>query len=169
TTGDNPRPPPGDVLAGAAAVSAGASHTCALMAAGGVRCWGRNADGELGDGTYLSAPVPPTTDVLAGARAVAAGLDFTCALTAAGGVRCWGYNSNGQLGDDTEINVDRLRPPPGDVLSGAVALAVGAGHTCALMTTGGIRCWGANGNGQLGNDLAPTDLLLPPAADLGCP
>jgi alpha-tubulin suppressor-like RCC1 family protein len=169
TTDDMSAPPASDALTGVAAVSAGASHTCVVTTAGGVRCWGRNLDGELGDGTYASLSTPPIADVLTGARAVAAGLNFTCALTTAGGVRCWGYNSNGNLGDDTAINVDRLSPPAFDVLGGAGAIAVGAGHTCALMSGGGVRCWGANMDGQLGDGLFPTDSLRPPAADLGCP
>jgi alpha-tubulin suppressor-like RCC1 family protein len=169
TMTDSPTPPTADAVTGVAAISAGTSHTCVVTTGGGVRCWGRNIDGELGDGTVVSVSTPPGADVLTGAKAVAAGLNFTCALTLSGGVRCWGYNSNGQLGDDTEINVDRLRPPPADVLGGAAALAVGAGHTCALMTGGGIRCWGANMDGQLGNDKAPTDSMFPPGADIGCP
>ncbi|MES1204693.1 MAG: chromosome condensation regulator RCC1 [Pseudomonadota bacterium] len=170
TDGDRSAPPPADAIADVRSVSAGDAHTCVVTTAGGVRCWGRNADGELGDGTYDSIALPPSADVLTGATAVAAGLNFTCALLAAGGgVRCWGYNSNGQLGDDTELNVDRLRPPDADVLGRAAALAVGAGHTCALMASGGVRCWGANADGQVGDGRAPADSMFPPGADLEGP
>src|SRR5204862_527338 len=79
-------------------MAAGTGRTCALTAAGGVRCWGNNGSGQLGDGTTARRTSPPTTDVLTGVRAIAAGLGHSCAVTDAGGVRCWGANDSGQLG-----------------------------------------------------------------------
>jgi len=166
TTNDRAAPAGGDVLAGAKAIAVGDLHTCAVTGAGGVRCWGHNLEGEAGDGSYDAHLVPPAADALAGAQAVAAGFNFTCALTTAGGVRCWGYNSNGQIGDDTEINVDRLRPADTDVLGGVAAIAVGTGHTCALTASAGVRCWGANAAGQLGNARGRQDVLYPPKVDI---
>jgi hypothetical protein len=51
-----------------------------------------------------------------------------------------------QLGDGT--NTNRNTPPSSDVLTGVAALAAWGAHTCALMATGGVRCWGMNDNGQ---------------------
>ncbi len=167
TMDDRASPPGGDAIVGVRSVSAGDAHTCVLTDAGGVRCWGHNIDGELGTGKYDPVVAPPLTDVLTGAKAVIAGFNFTCAVTISGGVRCWGYNSDGQLGDDTELNVDRLSPPGFDVLAGANALAVGWGHACALMVSGGVRCWGANADGQLGDGRAPDYSMVPPTTDLG--
>src|SRR4029079_1646786 len=74
---------------GVRAITAGGSHNCALTSTGGVRCWGNNADGELGDGTALNRSAP--VDVIglsSGVRAIAAGTGHSCALTNAGGVKC---------------------------------------------------------------------------------
>jgi len=162
----HPWPPSGDVGGGFAALSAGDSHTCGLTTAGGVRCWGNNGNAQLGIGTYDTVLSPPTTDVLTGVKQVVASNLFTCALLTSGGVRCWGYNALGAIGDETEIQVDRRSPAAVDILGGAASLAAGGAHTCAVMTGGGVRCWGANDAGQLGDGMAPVFALTPPERDL---
>jgi alpha-tubulin suppressor-like RCC1 family protein len=146
------QPPAADVIDGVQAMSAAFDHTCALMATGGVRCWGNNWVDQLGDGTTTDCPIPPTADVLGSAMAVSTGANHTCALMATGGVRCWGHDVYGQLGDDPQTldGSDRLSPPATDVLNGAQAVSAGVDYTCALMTAGGFRCWGSNLDGQLG-------------------
>jgi alpha-tubulin suppressor-like RCC1 family protein len=163
---DRSAPPAADAAGGFAAVAAGDTHTCGLTIAGGVRCWGHNADGELGIGSYDIVLAPRTTDVLTGVKQVVAGNLFTCALGTNGGVRCWGYNSNGEIGDDTELAVDRLSPPAADILAGAASLAAGFTHVCARMASGGVRCWGSNVEGQLGDGLAPGLAFTPPEKDI---
>jgi alpha-tubulin suppressor-like RCC1 family protein len=134
---------------------------------GGIRCWGHNINGELGIGSYQAVVSPPVSDVLANASAVAAGFNFTCGLTQSGGVRCWGYNGRGQIGDETELEVDRLQPAESDILPGVEAITVGIAHVCALMKQShGVRCWGHNGSGQLGNGAAPDHSTVPPSTDL---
>jgi len=162
----HPLPPSADIAGGFAAVSTGDSHTCALTTAGGVRCWGNNGNAQLGIGTYDTVLSPPTTDVLSGVKQVVASNLFSCALMTSGGVRCWGYNGLGAIGDETEIQVDRRNPASVDILTGAASLAGGGAHTCALMTSGGVRCWGANDFGQLGDGMAPVFALTPPDRDL---
>ncbi|MGB7539443.1 MAG: hypothetical protein WBM17_12965 [Anaerolineales bacterium] len=143
---------------GVMAVAAGGSHTCALMEGGGVKCWGQNDSGQLGDGTLNVSRTPVDVSGLAGGvRAIAAGGTHTCALMESGTVKCWGFNGNGQLGNsDTDSPEGRYRSTPADVqgLTDAVEVAAGFAVTCAR-TGGGVKCWGQRGNGQLGDGLPP--------------
>jgi alpha-tubulin suppressor-like RCC1 family protein len=149
---------------GAGAVTAGGRHTCALTTAGGVKCWGHNGDGQLGDGTRTdrSAPVD-VFGLMAGVSAVDAGEHHTCAVTAGGAVKCWGYNGYGALGNGGDDSESR----PVDVTglsSGMAAVSAGGFHTCALTAEGGVKCWGNNGSGQLGdgtreNRKTPVDVV----------
>jgi alpha-tubulin suppressor-like RCC1 family protein len=167
TMNDRAAPPDADVISDVKRVSTGDIHTCVLLNAGGIRCWGHNINGEVGIGNYSDVLSPPTKDVLSNASAVAAGYLFTCGLSQSGGVRCWGYNGRGQIGDETDLEVDRLQPAESDVLTGVEAISVGTSHTCALMKEShGVRCWGHNGSGQLGNGAAPDHSMFPPSADL---
>lgn len=100
--------PVSGLSSGVTAIAAGAFHTCAIKQDKTVVCWGRNDNGQLGNGTNLNSAVPVPVQALTQISALTAGGAFTCALTQAGSVSCWGYNDFGQLGDGT--NIERATP-----------------------------------------------------------
>jgi alpha-tubulin suppressor-like RCC1 family protein len=144
-------------------VAAGSAHTCGLLDTGAVKCWGDDRYGQLGDGgmnTDQGAPVA-VEGLSGGVVAIAAGTAHTCALLDTGAVKCWGSDGNGQLGEGG-TNTDQ--PTPVDVQglsSGVVAIAAGTAHTCALLDTGAVKCWGDDRYGQLGDSGADTDQPTP--------
>jgi hypothetical protein len=136
------------------------------MAGGGVRCWGYDPLGELGhnytqnigDGDPAGQSIIEAGDVPLNGKAVAiaTGTHHTCALMVGGGVKCWGAGSFGQLGYGNKATIGDgggvLMQDLTDVPLGGKAVAISAGgdHTCALMSTGAVRCWGAGRLGELG-------------------
>jgi alpha-tubulin suppressor-like RCC1 family protein len=146
------------------AVSGGGSHACLLRADGGVFCWGRNDDGQLGDGTRTPRTVP--VRVLDDAVAVATGERHTCAVRSGGAVLCWGADEKGQLGDGG--GDDKLTPAPVAGLDDAVAVAAGVDFSCATHAADGtVSCWGDDTVGQLGDGSAADGLPRRPTAVFG--
>lgn len=133
------------------AVSAGEYHTCALLASGGVKCWGDNSAGQLGTGVINSSATP--VDVVgldAGVHTIAAGGGHSCAATSGAGVLCWGDNDGGELGNSTTEG-SRLPVAVTGLSEPIISLVLGYEHSCAVTDAGIVKCWGANGLGQLGN------------------
>ena len=139
------------LASGVSAIAVGGSHSCAVMTGGGIKCWGDNANGQIGDGTLTDRLIPvDVSGLTSGISAISAGHWHTCALSSGGGVKCWGENYYGQLGDGANTN----RSLPADVsglTSGVSAVSAGGYYTCALSTGGGLKCWGQNDFGQLGD------------------
>jgi len=148
----------------AVAISAGSAYTCAILDDGTVSCWGRNSEGQLGDGTYNQRNTPTQTSSLGTGRtavAISSGYDHTCAILDNDSISCWGRNSEGQLGDGT--NIQRNTPTQTSSLGTgrtAVAISSGGGHTCAILDDGSVSCWGYNLYGGLG-DGTNTDRSTP--------
>lgn len=142
----------------ATGIAAGAYHTCAVLGTGAMKCWGLNGQGELGDGTSLDRLTPVNVQALAGTAVEAkAGFAHTCARLADGTAQCWGANSAapaanwlyGQVGSGSST---AWYPAPTTVtsLTGGAAIAAGGFHSCATVTSG-MKCWGVNIAGALGN------------------
>jgi alpha-tubulin suppressor-like RCC1 family protein len=153
--------PGGPPLSGAQQLALSASHSCARLVGGEVRCWGANDSGQLGDGTTENRLTPavvvqsPGGPSLTGVLRVELGDQHSCALRNDGQVHCWGYNGSGQLGNNTNTTQSTptpvLQAPGGGPVIDADGLVVGARHGCLRLTNGQARCWGHNKAGQLGD------------------
>jgi serine/threonine protein kinase/alpha-tubulin suppressor-like RCC1 family protein len=136
-----------------ALLSAGGAHTCGIDTGGRGYCWGRNASGQLGDGTTESRSRPvgvegssTYVDISAGGGYLGG---FTCAVEKKGAVSCWGNNLYGQLGtgDDSNQSPKPLRLKG---LGETTKIEAGGLHACAVDEPGVTHCWGRNNDGQLG-------------------
>ncbi|MCB1316470.1 MAG: hypothetical protein KDK27_10980 [Leptospiraceae bacterium] len=160
--GDETPASAGDVNVGGTVsqVAAGSSYTCAVLETGSVRCWGLGTFGRLGYGNtnIIGDDETPASagDVNVGGivTQISASNIHTCALLNTGSVRCWGYGDFGRLGyaNTNNIGDDETPASAGDVDVGGTVIQIASGfhHTCALLDTGSVRCWGTGTNGQLG-------------------
>lgn len=140
-------------------VESGTDHACAI-GSGKLKCWGSNQGGQLGNGSTQQANNPvDVVDLPANVQViqVSAGGRHTCALLSNTAVKCWGNNDRGQLGVGT--TVDASKPGDSAIVSGAVQVVAGDEHTCALVQKPnvpvqegyGVKCWGSNEFGQIGD------------------
>ena len=100
------------------------------------------------------------------AKSVSLQYEHTCAILDDDTVKCWGYGSSGRLGyGGTNI----LYSPPSSTVNlgmGVTSISVGQYTSCAILTNGGVKCWGINDKGQVG-DGTTTQRNSPVDVDLG--
>lgn len=206
----------------------GGGHTCARSASGTARCWGANAEYQLGDGSGRQALQPVTANLPAAISSLTSGLANTCATlpsvtrgnVATQNLYCWGKNTHGQLGPghyDTvqlpervdsagfevaSISMGKLHSCLTSGQSGTVScsgvnlngqsgrsnpdgsneflpsefglldvvhIAAGGDHSCGLVGSGEVYCWGSDQSGQLGDGNATTDGGFSPVLVSGLP
>jgi alpha-tubulin suppressor-like RCC1 family protein len=153
-TAPDPVPALAATMSGALAfhqVSGGWRHTCGVTADNRAYCWGRNLEGQLGNGTtnvFIATPVAVLGTLQF--RQISAGSHATCAVTTDNRAYCWGSNTVGQLGDGTTAG--HYRPAP--VAGGRRFRQIEAGeeHACGVTYPDNRAfCWGRNSEGELGN------------------
>jgi alpha-tubulin suppressor-like RCC1 family protein len=130
-------------------VSAGGSHTCAVLSGGTVKCWGYGSYGQLGNGSKSSHDTPVSVSSISTATSVSAGTMHTCAVLSRGTIKCWGIGGSGRLGNGSTS--DQNTPVSVSSISTATSVSAGYRHTCAVLSGGTVKCWGDGDSGQLGN------------------
>ena len=133
-------------------VSAGADHTCVMVSAQ-VQCFGANAAGQLGadPATLASSSTPRTVTGSAAATVVTAGTETTCMIVGAGVLECMGSDSSGQLASGSSGSSRHTAAAVGGIQTAVADFSAGDTHACSVLVSGGVRCWGANLSGQLGD------------------
>ncbi len=143
------------LASGVAAISVKADTSCALMTSGEVKCWGSNSFNILGLGLAVSySTVPVSIDGFGEPiAAISVGQTHACALTLDHGLVCAGETTRmGELGNGARSESE----PPVDVVglqAGVSAVSAGGEFTCALTTVGGVKCWGDDGTGEVGDGI----------------
>jgi hypothetical protein len=139
-----------------ASVSAGGQHVCGIAVGGDAYCWGRDLEGQLGDGRRINSTTPIPVVGVQGFTSISAGGSHTCGVRNDGSGFCWGNNTSGELGDGTLITKDRPSPIVGNLRFSVVS--AGGGFSCGIDVAGALHCWG----GGLGLGMSPTLLAAGP-------
>ena len=130
----------------------GGSHTCALLEGGAAECWGDNFAGQLGvAGTNVLTTTTALVKGLPGPiTSIRAGERNTCAILEDSRLWCWGWNHSGELGAGSAVLTSTVPLPVVGLGADVADVVIGAVHSCAILTNGELRCWGQDGDGQLG-------------------
>ena len=153
---------------GVTSISAGAYTSCAILTNGGVKCWGSNGYGQIGDGTTTARNSPVDVDLGTGftAKMVYVGYYSVCAVLNDDSIKCWGSNQYGELGTGNQLpsadNLPTSTALPAGLAAKSVSLAGATrASVCAVMNDDSIWCWGSNGYGQVGVGDIDSYILVP--------
>jgi alpha-tubulin suppressor-like RCC1 family protein len=150
-------------------IARGDKHACAILADAQVKCWGHNAEGQLGLGDTSDRGVAPgqmgeslpSVNLGTGrtAKAVVVGSAHSCALLDNASVKCWGSGYLGRLGNGSAADIGVSPGQMGDALPPinlgmgrtVKQISAGSAHTCAVLDDDTVKCWGQNSSGRLGS------------------
>ena len=140
-----------DVPSGVIKLRSRSEFNCLLTTSKELYCWGNGSDGRLGNATTNLQRKPSKISVITDAvKDFSIGNNYTCAITDSGAVKCWGNNLFGQLGNGTNTN-SLQAVNVSEILSGAQSISSGSYHNCTILGSGDVKCWGTNGNGEIGD------------------
>ena len=165
--------PPVLVLGGHtwAVVRPGSSSTCGVTTSGNGYCWGKNGQGQLGDGTTTGSLVPVGVSAGETWATIDPGGTYACGVTTAGAGLCWGNNFYGNLGNGSKHNSTNVEQTSRTQISGGHSWskieATDGGYTCGITTAGAAYCWGTGSNGVLGNGSTTSAQQTPVAVSGG--
>ncbi len=137
-------------LAEVVEIAAGGRHTCARLRSGALTCWGDNRAGQIGPDPSLQRAFPQELAELGPIARVRLGERHTCVVRPDESIACFGDGGQGRLGTASASAVGGISPVGVRGVSRVLGLAVGGAFTCVLQRDTSVRCFGADGHGQLG-------------------
>ncbi len=147
-------------------ISSTGGNVCALLQNGTIHCWGGGTRGQLGNGSTQNSAVPVQVTGISNAVEVQLGMSHACARLQDQTLRCWGEGHHGQLGNGT-TPLAQATPVTVTGISNALKLGAGHAHSCSILATNTIQCWGYNWSGQLG--IGTTQLQNTPTSWVNSP
>ena len=136
-------------------ISVGGNHACSLTQTGGVKCWGDNGNGQIGDGTSTNRSVATSVTGISNATSISvtqssSGGYASCVTIATGGVKCWGSNGIGRFNFST-IGAIYKSPISLGLVGPMNSVVMFDQSVCGLNAAGFGRCWGHNQYSALGD------------------
>jgi pimeloyl-ACP methyl ester carboxylesterase len=155
------------LTSGVVSIGLGKYHSCAVISDGTAKCWGRNTNGQIGNGDTTNQTSPAAVSGLTNATVAGRGAsaEHSCVRTSNKNVKCWGKNQKGQLGDST--TVDSSTPVVATNVIHGLSVAIAAEHTCVRQDDSTLMCWGSNASGQLASQPTYTTAVAPPCRATG--